>query len=917
MAKKEKKTKPSAEAPAKRPAGAEIPPSQMPAGADAARKPAPPAGKPVKKAPEKKSKGSKSKREEKELLAQQLAYEQQLVKEGKIPVRDKYVPRTFFWRVFSVCLAFLMGIFASIGSIAIVCVVLLTGPSKNLLSSLSLDPSVYLKEEYLEKSVFDIYDEIVPDLNTLGDPSVFSIGTLAKYTPIIDNTIGTLTEKLAAFGVTLDRDDLYAQPISGLVTFLMDSVKTTNLQVLLDNFMDDSTDGMAKSVLDALSTYKNEDGTARPATLNDLLSDGGGMMTNALDSIYLKDVIDSDDPIITSLFTTTDEEGNEQFTSLGSFASDAQGLINNVSISVLLDIGPDDNPAMRYIAFGPELQKDESGNYIDIEDPANVVPVPPKDGGEPAPDAAKQYVGGGRYKIVTTEAGKEIEWLPDPNDESGNTLYAEKKVGDLSDDDVDLLGNATIKDLVSIESEEGFVYAVRNWTISDLQDTEKIKSSLTINDVLSISTDDSPLMNAIKDWKLGDLANSKRIERLKIGQILDVQEGDSPLMKAIESWRIGELSEKEKINSLALGDILEIGEGSPAMLTALADKTLGEISSSIDELTLEEALGKEAFGDNKILNALRYKKINQLGDAVKELTVYDVFGDEVYSFAKNYSEGVRPTAENVVKADAVESYYYKTDDSSKKALTANWYTGGEEGYTLVPAESVVAESYTEQEIVVFRKPAYFIVSYENTDAPQQPYTGEAEILTDAYGDYYLDEAGERIDLDTVYTYYTDEAFSEESIVEGKRIRERKDEDKNVTGYYYIEQIPVTLRYADGTQTYAESEVTMGYREKDTGAEVTAYYAGAWYLLLDNTDLGAMTPVTDMGALVSGVSEKINSLTLGQMYNHELISDDPGHEIGNITSKIAPSNPLYGRENLNELTITEVIELIKLVTDLIR
>ena len=49
--------------------------------------------------------------------AEKIALEKQLVKEGRILPRTRYVPRSFVGRVLTVLLAFLVGIFATIGGI--------------------------------------------------------------------------------------------------------------------------------------------------------------------------------------------------------------------------------------------------------------------------------------------------------------------------------------------------------------------------------------------------------------------------------------------------------------------------------------------------------------------------------------------------------------------------------------------------------------------------------------------------------------------------------------------------------------------------------------------------------------------------------------------------------------------------------
>ena len=61
---------------------------------------------------------SKDKQARRTSDAQKIALEKQLVKEGKIFPRTRYVPRSFAGRVLAVVLAFLIGVVAAIGGLS-------------------------------------------------------------------------------------------------------------------------------------------------------------------------------------------------------------------------------------------------------------------------------------------------------------------------------------------------------------------------------------------------------------------------------------------------------------------------------------------------------------------------------------------------------------------------------------------------------------------------------------------------------------------------------------------------------------------------------------------------------------------------------------------------------------------------------
>lgn len=477
----------------------------------------------------------------------------------------------------------------------------------------------------------------------------------------------------------------------------------------------------------------------------------------------------------------------------------------------------------------------------------------------------------------------------------------EKSIGELKEQET--IDNLKLGEVLEIDDADPttsrILIALENNTLDELGQQSTI-DALQLQDVLNLSSQDSSsgIMWAMREWTLGDLNQQNRIERLKIGQIIG--DATSGIMKAMSDWRISDLNKQEKIDSLTLGDVIAIDMEDPAtpqMLKALQDKTLGEISKSIDTLTLEDVLGEDAFGDNKILAALRYKQIKELGDAIGELTVEDVFGDDIWSYAKNYVEGQRPSEK--LTAEQVDTFYYHS--TRDNVVTGGWYTGDDtHGYTKIgDSEEVVAERYVERRVYLTRTPSYYEVNYEDLNDKTHPYSGDVQ--EDDFGFYYVNEDGKHIDLEVEYTYTLRDSANEPA-PEGVRIHE-ESLDGGELQFYYIDQVNVTYRFAHSTTTYAESDVTRGYSEKGTSAEVTAYHAGVWYLLLGDAE--TMPEITEMGGLVTGVASKINTLTLGGMYAHELIEADPSFDLSSLQGM-----GLASHDNLNDLNISEVIALVK-------
>ncbi len=507
-------------------------------------------------------------------------------------------------------------------------------------------------------------------------------------------------------------------------------------------------------------------------------------------------------------------------------------------------------------------------------------------------------------KIESLELGQVLQIEPDENgakpSDVSNIMWAlrETTIGELKDQNT--INNLKLQDVLKIEKKEessGILWAMKEWTLADLNQQEKIES-LTIGQVLNGKAT-SGIMKAMESWTIADLNNQNRIERLKIGQIIETKDSTSTIIKAIENWSVSDLTDSKKIDSLALGDVIKIDDTSPQMLLSLQNMTLGEVATGIDTLTLEDVLGEQAFGDNKILNALKDTQVNGLGAAIKALTIEDIFGDDIWSYAKNYVKDTRPLQENVLTKENIEVFHYHGDEKTK-VVTGGWYTGSEGNFKKVPDGAKIIKSadttYVEQEIALEQKIKYYIFDYSDP-SNKVPYSGE-NIEHDTFTAYYVDEDGKRIDLGEEFSYTLK---SGAPAPEGIHVRKKVIE--GVTSYYYIEKTEITYRYADDTTTYPDdNSIHKAYKEKGTGAEVGAYHAGVWYLLLGE---GETIKITDMGSKITGIANTINTMKLGDMYNHELIEKDPSFDL----SKLKEKN-LTTHENLNELTISEVIDLVQ-------
>ncbi len=842
------------------------------------------------------------KAQQKALYKQQLANEKQLIAEGKIPPRAKYRTGNFFWRVFALCIAFFFGLFAAVGGIVAFGV---TAPVKDVLGVTGLDTSNILKEEYSAQSIVDL-------IKTISSDSFDSLASVSKYTPVLDDYLGTFETSLADLGIHLDIEQVKATKFEDLGTYFKDNVMETIVlgEVLGLNAF---SDGLM------LGICYGEEGT-------DYTVDENGKIVTV-------------NPPLT----------------IGDLTDNAQDIVKRITIEQALGVTANSNAAMRFLAYGTE---------------------------------------GTDYKI---EDGK-IVMLP--NELTGE-LFKKKTLADLTDTAATPIENARICDLITVESDTGILAAIRDWKISDLQDTY-------------------------------------RIERLKISQLMDIDEHSSKITQAIADWRLGDFTDASKMDTLRLGDVIDVDESSPLILRSLQDTPIGEFGDAIDGLRLADILEEEDFEGNNFLKTLRMSSLTTLSQDLQALSAADVFGEEMYSYLdpaaqfeqKNFaelfdyysktghadaekSETAVPKAYELGANDAVHAYFVpKTGGSAK--LTGGYYTGEAGSYAAISPSDVhsrkaagdAVEYYVRREQPLTPAYTWQVVDYGNkglaplpagdavstqtqgrtvvtaqgtpyTDAAGQPLyylttraafengapTGQTEevaypLLQNSYGVYYNylkytpgaegpDKfSEERVDLEYALSSLSYEGEggtvtlrknadgawvtsdeSGETIVSVYEKPETHTGDVTTPGYFYIytEEAAHYGYYAESGEidrVYTESEVTEKFEivTKGEGGAVTKtvavdrYLSGVWFYLfgvdegghiVDRTDL----PVLDLTDVMTGMTESLSNTELWQLYFNNLLTKDPFVDL----SKVYAGGVSIGAKsvtNLNQCTVVECIELVE-------
>lgn len=167
---------------------------------------------PEKHGKKKKERAKKpTKQERKELRKQQAQLEKELVAEGKIAPRYRYIPRNNFARIFCICLAFVFGFFAAFG--VLVGGFAYYGTQKNLkeVSEVAgFDYSTVFTETAAELSTLELVMEIVEKYR---NDQMNTLQSYAEYTPFADTMAEFVVTQLADAEITVDKDELMTVPL--------------------------------------------------------------------------------------------------------------------------------------------------------------------------------------------------------------------------------------------------------------------------------------------------------------------------------------------------------------------------------------------------------------------------------------------------------------------------------------------------------------------------------------------------------------------------------------------------------------------------------------------------------------------------------------------------------------------------------
>lgn len=828
----------------------------------------------------------------KAVLKQQKANEKRLLEEGKISPRVKYLPRSFLWNALAVALAFLMGAFATLGGLVGAGVFAGTKISvKDLLGENYLE---YVTADYADASVFEITSDIIEDIRQTGTENI-SLSLLNKYTPYLKTAISKVADIAGDAGVSIDVDDMMAQPVSSLGSYVSETIVPS---IVLG---------------DVLKLTPESD----PLMLGICYGAEGEDYT-VVDGVIVMN------------------EGKSAVT-VGDLTEDASSLLDRIYVESVLSVTAESDASLRYIAYGTEgesyrIVTDENGNRT-VEMLVN-------------PATGEPYA-----KKTLKELSESDDLLGDAkigdlvNVDAETGLLAAIKNWSVNDlKNTYRIERLKLSQIITINaSSSSIMQAMKDWRIADLKDQNKI-DTLVLSDVIAVDGDSPMILQSLKNTCIGDF--SEAINNLRLVDILGKEDlENNKLLRNLKYSTLDTLA--EDIEAISVKDVFneEIYSYMVIENGMTYEKLVNAYSQG--ENPYKNIEGKSSIRPEALENPTATTKY-YLKDTNTEL-VWGSFLERNGSYVAVQEDELYKKTESFVNeetgiTESVTFYYAKTRLSVSPVY--GWSAVDYDANRLVPlddgrittADGAQAEGYRE---VV-------------TNSIGNAYTedGEALVYTvpseEIYYPLYTDENGvycmtysasgavERMDFEKTVTGYTATDGDGETVTYGYRNGKATDgegasyrvytqaEENGEPAYDYIviEKTVVQGYYEENAETIvlygadeAEEKFYASWTDADgtshEAEEVDRYLSGTWYLLFggeeENED-GTLSVIdlTDTAALeiserVTQTSNQINELPLWKLYLHEFIDENPFVQL---------SEAYDGENNLNMLCVYQVIGLVK-------
>ena len=244
-----------------------------------------------------------------------------------------------------------------------------------------------------------------------------------------------------------------------------------------------------------------------------------------------------------------------------------------------------------YDVYGAKLNAEVANS---VTNPPNVdgYVVTLKDGGRYyLPKDATVDDEDGYQKTIKVDGGEALLFYAVNATTGAPEYYSAHTIGSFLTGNIfnDMLNALTIGDIMGgdvTKEQSPLLYAVKDWKISSFKDGDMI-NGLKLGDVITVGENAPAALKTISQWTIGELTSSEKFNSLRIGDLIEVTETSPAIVKTIAEWTLADMQTTAKFDSLKIGELIEVGADAPAVLKTLSNWTIADMKSTAKFDTLK------------------------------------------------------------------------------------------------------------------------------------------------------------------------------------------------------------------------------------------------------------------------------------------------------------------------------------------
>ena len=595
--------------------------------------------------------------------------------------------RHYWWRYL---LLFLFGfIFFPIALAGGVVILATQVKTKDVVSLFGGRPEDVLTEKYHDKTILELVMEFAN-----GEITINSIGGIREITPYVDELVNMINTELdKAIGFTFDTEELYKVTFDEIGDYIYTSLTEGIELAKILNITESSSRALIylgyETLPDGSTDWNN------PRSLGDLMSGMNEIIENAplgalidvgtegilynLRDVKVNELADVMNTKPLNEIITIGEDALPALKYMGQYSisqleeafenatlgdlldvgtegilynlrdvkvSNLADEMNNRPLNQIIDISPDDFPALVYMGqyavneLSEAFENATLGDLIEIDPDSMLWELRDCKLDELSDEILDLKLGD--VMEIDETSNSILQYLKDTsirglndaindlpidvaieiNESSPKFLKSLAAIGATVSTIGDMVTELTLADMIDV-GDSKILQAIADSTFETLPSDI---DALTISDIIDVGT--SRILNAIANSTFDSLPSD--IENLTLSDVVDTDSADAPLiLKSLADVKINELG--DAIHDLQIEEIIEITEDSPMILKALKGTKFEELATRIETLAIQDIFTEDEIADNIFLKAMGgTTRLEDMATRISELTFVEVFKEQIY-----------------------------------------------------------------------------------------------------------------------------------------------------------------------------------------------------------------------------------------------------------------------------------------------